>query len=283
MKHFTCLLMLLFCLQIQSQTRSDKYRPAWMSGDMPTQTNYTYWFKQMYGEGKTLSEARQNSTLALLGDLMKSKGFTISGSKLEKMLSVDSNKGYDETTLRNYSYNIEYAQQKLSFQSVDEYWELQSGNYVCYVLYEVANSLESVKFEPVVYTTEYGASTVLRSAIMPGWGQMHKRQMTKGITILGVEIVGITGVIVSENLYKSYRNKAQRESNSELRDSYQSKSNSWGNIRNGFIICSSAVYIYNLVDVIASKGAKKYANKDFVMQPFVDKDGSTGVLLSYTF
>lgn len=55
---------------------------------------------------------------------MKAKGFTVSGNELEQILSSDSNKEYNETTLRDYSYNIEYDQQKISFQVADEYWEL---------------------------------------------------------------------------------------------------------------------------------------------------------------
>ena len=283
MRYFIGLSILLFCFQIQAQKKSDNHRPAWINGDMPVQTNYSYWFKQMYGEGKTLSDARQNATLALLGDLMKSKGFIVSGNELEKILSTDSNKGYDETMTRSYSYNIEYGQQKLSFQVADEYWEVKKGSYICYVLYEIAHNPQDVTFEPVIYTTQYGASALLRSTLVPGWGQMHKRQTGKGITILSTEILAVTGIIVSQNQHTSYRNKALKETNNELRASYQNKSNNWGNVRNGFIIGASAVYLYNIVDVITSKGAKKYAGKDFAMKPFLDRHNSAGVSLSYIF
>ena len=77
MKYLILILGLCFYIQIQAQQKSESQRPPWMRGDLPIQTNHSYWFKQMYGEGKTLSEARQNATLALLGDLMKAKGFTI--------------------------------------------------------------------------------------------------------------------------------------------------------------------------------------------------------------
>ena len=73
MKYLILILGLCFYIQIQAQQKSESQRPPWMRGDLPIQTNHSYWFKQMYGEGKTLSEARQNATLALLGDLMKAK------------------------------------------------------------------------------------------------------------------------------------------------------------------------------------------------------------------
>ena len=66
MKYLILILGLCFYIQIQAQQKSESQRPPWMRGDLPIQTNHSYWFKQMYGEGKTLSEARQNATLALL-------------------------------------------------------------------------------------------------------------------------------------------------------------------------------------------------------------------------
>ena len=68
MKYLILILGLCFYIQIQAQQKSESQRPPWMRGDLPIQTNHSYWFKQMYGEGKTLSEARQNATLALLGE-----------------------------------------------------------------------------------------------------------------------------------------------------------------------------------------------------------------------
>ena len=131
MKYLVCLLILCFSLHTYAQGRSSSYRPAWINGDMPKQTNNTYWFKQMYGEGKTLLQARQNATIALLEDLMKAKGFIISGNELEKILSINSNEKYNEMIIRNYSYDIEYKQNQMSFQIADEYWEFTNGNYIC--------------------------------------------------------------------------------------------------------------------------------------------------------
>lgn len=283
MKYLIWLIGVCFCIHIQAQQRSDSHRPAWMNGDMPEQTNHSYWFKQMYGEGKNLSEARQNATIALLGDLIKAKGFTVSGNELERLLSSSNNKEYNESTIRDYSYNIEYGQSQMSFQIVDEYWESFKGNYVCYILCEIANNPEYVRFEPVAYTTNYGAKALWRSILIPGWGQMHKKHNAKGLAILGAEIAGITGLIISQNQYKSWRNKASNEYNLELRSSYQNKSTNWGNIRNGFIIGTSAIYLYNIIDVLASKGAKRYVKKEFAMSPFVDIDSSLGLILSYRF
>ena len=284
MKYLILILGLCFYIQIQAQQKSESQRPPWMRGDLPIQTNHSYWFKQMYGEGKTLSEARQNATLALLGDLMKAKGFTVSGNELEQILSSDSNKEYNERTLRDYSYNIEYDQQKISFQVADEYWELLNGNYVCYILYEVANDPKFVRFETVTYTTKYGASALLRSVIVPGWGQMHKRQKAKGIAILGTEIASISGIVISQNLHKSYQNKTKKEQDSKLRQSYQNKSNTWGNMRNGFIVAASAIYIYNIIDVLASKGAKRYSNqRSITFSPFIDEKTNYGISLAVKF
>ena len=200
---------LLIHFTILAQQKSDKIAPAWMNGDMPTQMNNSYWFKVTYGEGKTLSEARHNATLSLLGDLIKSKGITVSGNEVEKILSINTNDAYAETVKREHSYNIEFAENKFSFFAADEYWTKSKEEYICYVLFEIANNPQSVNFDKINFTTNYGASAFLRSCIVPGWGQMYKKQKDKGIAILSTESMGISGIIVAENIHKEEKKKGK--------------------------------------------------------------------------
>jgi uncharacterized membrane protein YjgN (DUF898 family) len=43
-----------------------------------------------------------------------------------------------------------------------------------------------------------------------------------------------------------------------VRAQYQNRTTSYRNIRNGFIVATSAIYVYNIVDVASAKGAKRY-------------------------
>lgn len=48
---------------------------------------------------------------------------------------------------------------------------------------------------------------MMRSLIVPGWGQMYKGSTVKGLCILGGEVALAAGIIVSENLRSSYVKK----------------------------------------------------------------------------
>lgn len=270
-------------IQTFAQQRADSNVPAWMNGDMPPKSNQTYEFRKVTGEGRSLAEARHDATMTILGDLMREKGVTVSSTQREKILVNNNESNYSETTLHDYDYTFEFESHKFSFKAVDDYWEQQGGSYHCTMLYEVAVNPDQVHYESVEYTTNYGTSAVLRSLIVPGWGQMYKRQTVKGIIILGSTIAGAAGIVVSQNQYTSYRNKANKEVDTELRNSYQNKSTSWGNIRNGFIVGTAAVYAYNIIDVLVSKGAKRYKKRDMAIAPFVSMDDSYGVSLAINF
>lgn len=277
------MLMLVLSMVALAQQKSDKYEPAWMRGDMPAKTNQSYDFRTMTGQGGTLTDARRDATMALLNELMQAQGVTVSGTEKVKMLSQSVDGKYSDSSLFDSEYNIEYGNHRYAFKAVDEYWELVGGIYHCYILFEVACNAAQVSFETVEYTTNYGVSAGLRSIIVPGWGQMYKRQTVKGVAILSAAVIGATGIVISDNQRASYRNKAEIATNVELRNSYQNKSNSWGNVRNGFIVGTAAVYVYNLVDAFASKGAKRYKKRNMAVVPFVGANDSFGMSIALNF
>ncbi len=280
-KHYLLILIgTFFLLPIFSQQQSERYKPAWMNGDMPPKSNHSYEFRVMTGEGKTLHEARYNATMTLFNDLMREKGVSVSSVQREKVLARESIEGYSETSIHDYNYTFEYDKHKFSFKAVDEYWEQRRGIYHCFMLYEVALMPDKVHFDAIEYTTSYGSSALFRSLVVPGWGQMYKRQRAKGIAVLACAVVGAGGVVVSQNQYTSYRNKAKEEFNTDVRKTYQNKSTSWGNVRNGFIVGAAAVYVYNIIDVLASKGAKRYKKKDLSFFPFVGTSESYGITMA---
>ena len=55
-------------------------------------------------------------------------------------------------------------------------------------------------------------------------------------------------------------------------------------MRNGFIVAASAIYIYNIIDVLASKGAKRYNNQHSIaFSPFIDEKTNYGISLALKF
>jgi hypothetical protein len=246
-------LFMLCLIALSCQVQADN-RPPWMRGDMPPRSNDSYYFKVTSGEGTSLSRARNNAILALVGEMARSQGVRITGRDVLRSITSQTNRQYSEETTQSSTYNIETDAFRACFEMVDEYVE----GRVCWVLFAVANNPDWVQFDRIEFTTNYNGYAFLRSMIVPGWGQMYKHSMAKGVTILSLELVSVAGIFVCDNLSSSYYHKALGEHNSGVREQYMDRHASYRNIRNGFIVAAGAVYVFNIVDAISAKGAKRY-------------------------
>lgn len=245
---------------------------------MPTQTNQTYYFKIGQGEGSTPSEARNNAVLSVVGELARAQGVTVSGRDVLENLATTTERNYSEQTTQRSTYTIETEAFTARFEAVDEYYEKQS----CWVLFEVAHNPKSAQFDPVEMSTNYKGSALWRSAIVPGWGQMYKRQTGKGVAILATQVLSVVGIVVCDNLSQNYYQKALAERNNDVRQQYQTHSDTYRNVRNGLIVAAGAVYIYNLIDAAVARGAKRYTPRRMAVLPYADQR-TQGVALSFNF
>ena len=269
------LLLTLACL-VALCIRASAQRPPWIRGDMPQQSNASYYFKVTQGEGRTRTEARQNALLELVGELSRSQGVIIKGQDILQTLSESRNGSYNETTRQQSLYRFETEGFNTCFDVADEYYE---GNS-CWLLFEVAYNPARVRFDKVEFTTDYKGSALWRSLIVPGWGQMYKRSMGKGITILSLQVATIAGICACSNLSNSYYDKAKTARNNSVRESYLDKGANYRNVRNVFIGAAGAVYVYNLIDALAGKGAKRY--KKVQISPYMGMDAK-GLSFNITF
>ena len=260
--------------------------PPWVKGNLPPKSNDSYTFMISDGSGASVSEAQKDADLMLVSNLMRSAGVTITGNQIEKMFVTSHNDQVDEKQESAYQYELTYGDVTVSFRAVDRYYTQKGNNIEVKTLYEVAKNPLKVRYDAVEYTTSYGARGLWRSAIIPGWGQMYKKQYVKGSLIFVAEAALVTSALIYENQRTSYRNKAAATSDTNAIKFYQNHANTSKNIRNGLIAGAAAVYVYNIVDAIVSKGKIRYvkpSSHNFSMMPYHSSDTYAGVYLSYSF
>lgn len=73
MKYLILILGLCFYIQIQAQQKSESQRPPWMRGDLPIQTNHSYWFKQMVRRRKNIIGSKAKCNIGSIGGFDESK------------------------------------------------------------------------------------------------------------------------------------------------------------------------------------------------------------------
>lgn len=121
---------------------------------------------------------------------------------------------------------------------------------------ETALDIFSIK-NTEVENKPYGFDPVWRSAVVPGLGQVYKKQKGKGFAILTTEAVLIAGFFVADNISYNYFEKAKTHRDTDIRREYLQDSDNWESARNAIGAVAAGVYIYNIIDAIAARNAIK--------------------------
>lgn len=286
----TALLTLLcICSYAKIIDRSENNKPEWVrkgeDGLNKNRSNQSYYFKIIETTGGSLEGLRSNRIVGL-SEFIGQRNH-ISGtvkSEIEENISNDSLNSKESFQL---SFTNDIATSTFFAKVIDDYWELHYDNgeqkYVYYVLFAVSSSTTPPVFDNFTTTTSYGNSALIRSLI-PGYGQIYKGNTSKGITFLALEASAIASIIVSESNRSVYINKSIEQP--KHTKEYINRANKWNTARNISIGVAGAVYVWNLVDALASKGARRViiqkGDSRFSIQPSVNFS-NTGIGLTYNF
>lgn len=98
-----------------------------------------------------------------------------------------------------------------------------------------------------------------RSLLLPGWGQFEKNHPGKGLTIALGEVVLIPAAITMWVLSNNYLTDAAATNNQDERDWLEQRSNLTYNVFLGALVAAAGLYVYNVIDVVASEPTNIYA------------------------
>ena len=254
-----CPLLLVLFNGEYAQAAKD-LKPKWIT-ETPRPTNSTYRFYVTYVDnGESVDGARMLSKSELYRLVEKTESIHVLEDYNTKSTQRTTQNGVNERTDEVYSMQIQSEGENvnLTYIKVDEYW---SESFVggirrleFYTLYAVACPRVVPQFDDFYLTDKYGADALVRS-LVPGWGQIYKGSKVKGLSILAGEVLCITGIIVCENQRASYYKKMLEQP--RFAKTYNTKSDNWANCRNVCIGAAAALYVYNLIDAVATKGARK--------------------------
>ncbi len=251
----------LFSQNILESSASSK--PEWLS-EPPKGESYIY-YTGIGSSFESLEGAQKSAMSNILSQLTFENNTTIqvtSTYKKEDNTKIKFNGKEDITFSENFIQVIRADGEKITIKGLkkeEEYWQKIKSNSGIEYQYWILMKLPKKGFEDKEVKQGYGFSGVWRSALVPGWGQLHKKEKAKGIVILAGTGALILGAVVSENQRSSYATLAVQTNDIRFRKDHLASADSWENIRNGLLIGVAGAYIYNIVDAFTSKGAKKYA------------------------
>ena len=252
-------------------------KPGWIY-NKPTPANNSYLYVVEAATGTTELEARNQAFARVFQSTAMRLGQPINSDEINS--AVQSGK----------EFNVISAQYNIPINKVCEYTEKQSGGYRVYILCQAARAGNIVvdfdyEFNGCYDVRQYNNTTaLLKSAIVPGLGQMSKQHTTEGIITLGSEVVLLGGGLVT---YFSAQNQIDIMKNPNTsytdymiaRDNY----NLLKTTNTIFYAAAAAVYVFNLYRAYS---LRPIYGDSFTFNPTLmpmDKSMALGVSLTYKF
>ena len=116
--------------------------------------------------------------------------------------------------------------------------------------------MESLRFEWIPPST----GEIVRSVLAPGWGQLKKKQVRKGLGILSSQVVLLGSTLIFNSLKTSAHDDYLLARTDGVRRAYRDDEENYQRLMTGSLVGLGAVYIYNLIDV--STADKKVLIRD---------------------
>lgn len=244
----------LFAQKIIEQSSSKK--PSWLIE--PPSGKYFNYYSGVGSSSTTLSGAKEQAIANLLSEIIM-EGEIVAGSEINTFHQQSS-----AGIISEVSREIQQTGKTTKIQGLqkeEEYWQtMRTKNGLVYQ-YWILMKVPKPGFEGFDLTVEqgYGFTPVLKSLVVPGWGQFHKGEQKKGWRFLISETVFVSSFFISNYFSQNYSRKAENEQNYDNRKFYNDWANRSYTIGTVSGIIAGAIYAYNVFDAVTSKGAKKYA------------------------
>lgn len=249
------MLQLISAQKVIDHSTSEK--PIWTI-EPPTGKYYLY-YTGVGSSPNSLSGAKEQAIANVLSEIIM-EGKITADSRIHTF-HEQSNQGI----VSEVSREIQQTGAATSIEGLrkeEEYWQTVKTQSGILYQYWILMKIPKPEFAGLDLSIKqgYGITPVLKSVIVPGWGQFHKGESKKGWRFLITETVFVSSFFISNYFSINYSIKAENERDYDRRKFYNDWSNRSYTIGTVSGILASAIYVYNIFDSITSKGTKKYAH-----------------------
>ena len=268
MRYFT-LAILIVCStwMAQADNKSDRLRPQWMTKQLPNPKSAGYIFVKAEGSGSSLEAARHSCLVELASYLETECGLQINShfqqhssmtttKNYNEHRSSNANMAYDFTQTDNFNMEVIEKGRKINMvcRTIDEYWVKTGGMYFVTTLYTVAdqNMYGGSYYDRISTTSRYGAAGF--ASVIPGAGQFLKGDVAKGVSFLVADVACAAGIILCESTRAAYAAKVKQQPQYALQ--YSTRANNWATGRNICLGVTAGIWVWNVIDAFAAKGAR---------------------------
>ena len=260
--NFICRVLLVVVLLGGTSASAQSVPPKWLSAGLSDLT-YSY-VEVVSADASTVSDARDKAARAIV----QRRNLAVGAEMNVRMVDGKITSTGGQKMIVTARILDEYAE------------EVGYNNWRVYLLVQTLKHPQ-YSFEPVTVTDQYPFSA---RAFVPGMEQLHKGQNLKGVLFIAGEVDCVGGIVASEGMRISNVNLINSTHNAQQRARYTDNANLWQNVRNGFIAATAAVYVWNVIDALTSRGARyaKQGSAQFALAPYAAGE-SVGFAMNINF
>ena len=291
-KYLYCLFALLVICTGGAQAQN-RIRPRWIN-NTPISSNENYYFVNLHSDASSsLAACRAAVLKELTANVERVDRVTIKESYKDHSTMTYSGGNIGQYSQDTYDLKLEVegSPRPIKYRRIDDYQgrNKESGRDCYYALYAVEKFGCTADFSTIRVTSKYGAKALALSNI-PGCGQFYKGAYLKGGLMLGGCAVLAGGIIFTEHTRADYVAKIAQTHNTQAIRTYTNKRNHFATARNICIGAAAALYVYNLIDAIATPGARrvvvkkgKNSQRRYAFAPTISEYGRPMLTTSITF
>jgi len=249
------IILLFLSINLFAQNNNANTKPSWLTDIGKPESNYYDYFIG-FGENTNLQKAREKSiddVYTQISDEIKSS-YKVGGFSTTSIKNINTQSTVDF----EFVGTVEKTGETITVSGIKEvetYYIQTGSNYQYWVLLrKPKQGAKDAKMQ--LYT--FDKSSIWRSVVYSGWGQMYNRKPAKGIALLCGETLGLSGVILGQIMYSNNIDQAAKIMDKN-RIVYLDNAHSWETVRNISGIVAGAVWIYNIIDITTSSKPKIYS------------------------
>lgn len=272
--------IILILLSVQCTTAQNTDRPGW-TYNTPKAGNNTYVYVVERGGGTTVNEAINNALLKVLRTTMMRIGAVVSWEEVNNSLQQGSDWG---TVAMKYNIPVNKV-----CECVEQ--KTEKGYRVAVLCQVAKNGAVYPEFDEFTgcndVNTYSNSAALIKSAFLPGLGQMGKRRGGSGFFTLMGEVVFVGGAV---GAYYMANQQLDIMRNFETSfDDYQAAKtdyNMWRTVNIASLSAAGALYVWNLYRAYTIKPKFKKDKKSLSFYPTLlptENELSAGVGFSLNF
>ena len=226
---------LLLLLSITCICHAYSQRPLWVEQGAPDSESGKYYYAM--GSGESLEEAIYETVKVGV----KMQGITsTTEQQINKAVAIINNK-------RNSSFNssgtIDFEDKKVKLFVADQYIEYSQSKY-----YVLLGFCKDINTEPPQKPKLAAGKFLLRSTIVPGWGQAYNFEYGKLALFLGTEVALLGTAIYLNGRVDHYYTQAENANRADQIEYYLDKRDQTRNTQYIVLAGAAAVWVINMVD-----------------------------------